>query len=127
MAMVRAQELTVVFSHNRPDGSNSSTIYIDYNYNPDRGGYINYNGVMVKKASPERSSENICGGGASKDDTKEDFARGIIESAKTSPGHWKDLTNPEYTGVGVGVCFVDKSDRSYDCPVAILTMDKTYG
>ena len=127
MAMVRAEELTVVFSHKRPDGSNSSTIYIDYNYNPERTGFINYNGEIVKCASPEKSSENIEVWGTATnglpDYTKEQAAEAVVGGFKISAGHWADLTNPAYHGVGIGVCI---GDDGYTY-VSILTMDKTYG
>ncbi len=131
MAMVRAEELSIRFdsSHRRPDGRDSSTIYEDYKYNPDTA--PNPDGSnWINDYHPLKGSENIYGGRGYGDtmwdgETFPDgYAYETIESFRGSAGHWKDLTNPEYTGVGIGVYF-DYAEGGFFC--AIMTMDKTYG
>ncbi len=131
MAMVRAEELTVVFSHKRPDGRDSSTIYREYMYNaedlPNPKVDLEAN-PYYRCYMPEKSSEDICTGGALYTETPEEYAASIVNTFKGSSGHWADLTNPAYTAVGIGVVLkTNKSDWYYDGGVAILTMDKLYG
>ena len=129
MAMVRAEELTVVFAHRRPNGHDSRTIYIDYKYNSKDTGITTFeDGTSTCSYMPEKSSEDICNGAVSYDMTPKQYAEQVIGTAKLSPGHWTDLTNPAYTAVGIGVVIKENdSGWYYDAPVAILTMDKLYG
>lgn len=142
MATVRAEELTVYFSHTRPDGSDAQkAVYQEYEY-----------GIPTKYGLPEDEwhllneeeiatapivyscpgSEDILkassyGYGYTSIERQSDeayiaTAKEIIAMFKTSDGHWADLTNAEYTGIGVG--YANKDGLAY---TAILTMDKTYG
>lgn len=74
-----------------------------------------------------------------------ELAAKIVKEYSNSPGHWRDLTNPEYSGVGVGVvldhAFVASESNTiientvvnqrivamgYSFNHCILTMDKLY-
>lgn len=143
MAMVRAKQLTTLFAHRMPDGRDSRFIYKDYQYNPE------YEGIGADGKSnclPFSSSEDIAANCVSASINLEqgayNTARMFVGQFANSAGHWADLTNPEYTGVGVGIAVVkiDKYDNwynddwvkiglleNYHIFISVLTMDKTYG
>lgn len=140
MAMVRAEELKTLFAHERPDGRHIGTIYDDYKYNPDSTELVWVDGEWQKGYAPY-AGENIGAGFALGQDyqeySREEFltneAVNWVKGFANSPGHWRDLTNPEYSGVGVGVSTEepDLSGNSHyvNVPtyICIMTMDKLYG
>ncbi|MEE0929438.1 MAG: Ig-like domain-containing protein [Acutalibacteraceae bacterium] len=75
-AQARAKELTVKFSHTRPDGGQFFTIIDDYN--------INYT----------RLGENIATGYSTPES--------VVEGWMASEGHKKNILNSEFEGIGVG-------------------------
>lgn len=83
VANVRARECIVSFSHTRPDGSKFSTA-IDMNLVPY-----------------SRAGENIAAGTSDPEI--------IFQSWKNSPKHWEAILNPEYTHIGIGVCYEQNS------------------
>ena len=135
IAMVRAKELTIKFSHDRPDGRLSGTVYNDFKY----GECADYSTIIPKeewgdyenldsegKSYGPGGSENICMTGTS-GGTKEMAANNVYQMFKGSSAHWSDITNPIYAGVGIGIVVKydkDGFDETYCC---ILTMDRTYG
>ncbi|MDR0223232.1 MAG: CAP domain-containing protein [Oscillospiraceae bacterium] len=84
-AMVRAPEIIERFSHTRPDDKRCFTAYTDL------GG--KYSGM----------GENIAGGQATPDE--------VVEDWMDSEGHRKNILNPNYTHLGVGVA--EKNGRFY--------------
>ena len=133
IAVARAKELQVLWSHYRPDGSAASTIYTEYQYGVINGeiGVPDGNGgwTLVDAYGPAYGSENISNGTTYRAEaTNTGIAQSIVEGFKGSPGHWKDLMKAEYSGVGIGVSITDDpcSDFYVD-NCAVLTMDKTYG
>ena len=133
IAVARAKELQVLWSHYRPDGSAASTIYTEYQYGVINGeiGVPDGNGgwTLVDAYGPAYGSENISNGTTYRAEaTNTGIAQSIVEGFKGSPGHWKDLMKAEYSGVGIGVSITDDpcSDFYVDNCV-VLTMDKTYG
>lgn len=85
-AMERAKEISIKFSHTRPDGTDSTSILSEY-------GIPDYNG-----------GENIAAGYNS--------PQSVIEGWMNSPGHRVALLNTYSTHLGVGVY---KSGSSYYC------------
>lgn len=85
-AMERAKEISIKFSHTRPDGTDSTSILSEY-------GIPDYNG-----------GENIAAGFTSPQST--------IDGWMNSPGHRVALLNTYSTHLGVGVY---KSGSSYYC------------
>ena len=86
-AMQRAKEISVKFSHTRPDGTNALSVFGEYNNIPDN-----------------HAAENIAAGFASPQST--------INGWMNSPGHRVSLLNTYSTHLGVGVY---KSGSSYYC------------
>lgn len=138
MAMVRAEELKTLFAHERPGGRQIATIYIDYEYNPNREGVLIYdNGEWCRSYAPDSCGENILkssGDGYERylenDDIKEFLtieATGWVNNFSISPGHWRDLTNPEYSGVGVGVGVEAEDGLDIIFHICVMTMDKLHG
>ena len=80
-AMQRAKEISVKFSHTRPDGTDSTSILSEY-------GIPDYNG-----------SENIAAGYTCPED--------VIEGWMNSPGHRVSLLNTYSTHLGVGVYYLN--------------------
>lgn len=78
-AAVRAKEISVKFDHKRLDGSKFHTL-IDDNIVP-----------WFKTA------ENIAGGSPTAEET--------FIQWKNSPDHWNAIINPNYTHMGVGLCY----------------------
>ena len=136
IATVRAKELTIKFSHDRPDGRLSGTVYNDFKY----GECADYSTIIPKeewgdyenldsegKSYGPGGSENIgqVGNGCCAD-INVDVANDLFYGFKSSSAHWSDISNPEYTGVGIGVVVIQKG-MGYDAYCCILTMDRTYG
>jgi len=84
--MQRAKEISVKFSHTRPDGTDSTSILSEYGIPDDNGG------------------ENIAAGFTSPQST--------IDGWMNSPGHRVALLNTYSTHLGVGVY---KSGSTYYC------------
>ena len=76
-ASVRAAELETLFSHNRPDGSLCFTVFGDFNL------------------SCKARAENIAAGHKSPEI--------VVEAWMKSEGHRKNILNPAYGNIGVGV------------------------
>ena len=136
IAMVRAKELTIKFSHDRPDGRLSGTVYNDFKYGEcadystiipkeEWGDYVNLD--SEGKSYGPGGSENIgqVGNGCCAD-INVDVANDLFYGFKSSSAHWSDISNPEYTGVGIGVVVI-QNGMGYDAYCCILTMDRTYG
>ena len=147
IAMVRAKELTIKFSHDRPDGRLSGTVYNDFKYGEcadystiipkeEWGDYVNLD--SEGKSYGPGGSENITEGGEYIQNSeifegvtyicgdKEMYARKITRNFQNSNAHWSDITKAEYAGVGIGVVLTIQDNAvKYDC--CILTMDRTYG
>ena len=136
IATVRAKELTIKFSHDRPDGRLSGTVYNDFKY----GECADYSTIIPKeewgdyenldsegKSYGPGGSENIgqVGNGCCAD-INVDVANDLFYGFKSSSAHWSDISNPEYTGVGIGVVVI-QNGMGYDAYCCILTMDRTYG
>ena len=129
---IRAQQLTTFFSHEDELGNNAAAIlYHKYKYNPNATSEF---AVYDKEGNYEwyRSygpggSENIgqVGNGCCTD-INADVANDLFYGFKSSSAHWSDISNPEYTGVGIGVVVIQKG-MGYDAYCCILTMDRTYG
>ena len=86
-AMQRAKEISIKFSHTRPDGTNALTVFGEYNHIPDNN-----------------AAENIAAGFTSPQD--------VVDGWMGSPGHRVALLNTYSTHLGVGVC---KSGSTYYC------------
>lgn len=132
IATIRAQQLTTFFSHEDELGNNAAAIvYHKYKYNPNATSEF---AVYDKEGNYEwyRSygpggSENIGQvGNGSCTDINVDVANDLFYGFKSSSAHWSDISNPEYTGVGIGVVVIQKG-MGYDAYCCILTMDRTYG
>ena len=76
-ASVRAEELETLFSHNRPDGSLCFTVFGDFDI------------------SCKARAENIAAGHKSPEN--------VVEAWMKSEGHRKNILNPAYGNIGVGV------------------------
>ena len=85
-ASVRAEELEDLFSHNRPDGSLCFTVYGEF-------------GISCKARA-----ENIAAGQKS--------AEQVVEAWMNSDGHRKNILNPAYGNIGVGV-YQDSNGKFY--------------
>lgn len=86
-AMKRAREISIKFSHTRPDGTNALTVFGEYNNIPDN-----------------HAAENISAGYTSPQDA--------VDGWMSSPGHRVSLLNTYSTHLGVGVY---KSGATYYC------------
>ncbi len=84
VANVRARECIVTFSHTRPDGQKFSTA-------------LDMNLVPCTKVS-----ENIAAGTSD--------AQIIFENWKNSPKHWNTIINPQFTHIGIGLCYEPNSE-----------------
>ena len=97
-AAVRAEEISEVFSHIRPDGSKFNTVYTAHNY-----------GV----------AENIAARPIVMGETEEDLARNLMDQWMNSSGHFRNIINTEYNEVGVGV--YRSGDYLYSSQLFIIT------
>ncbi|HJG30266.1 MAG TPA: CAP domain-containing protein [Collinsella ihuae] len=86
-AELRAAELTISFSHTRPDGTDCSVIFPEYWY----GSY-------------HSTGENIAAGYRSAYDVNQGWTE--------SPGHYRNMINTRYHRIGIG-CFIDASGYPY--------------
>lgn len=86
-ANVRAEEISEVFSHTRPDGSSFSTVLDDFS--------INY----------YCSGENIAAG--------VDSAEITVNQWIDSPSHYQNMINPDYTEMGIGYYYDENSTYKY--------------
>ncbi len=78
-AQMRAEELTIHYDHNRPDGSSCFTAFAQ-------------NGVSYRAAA-----ENIAAG--------QNNPEYVMECWMNSTGHRTNILNPAYNHVGVGCCY----------------------
>lgn len=85
-ANVRAVELTSTFSHTRPDGSRCFTVFNELNI------------------SCNARAENIAAGYKT--------PQLVVQGWMKSEGHMKNILNPSYNNLGVGVC-ADSSGKLY--------------
>lgn len=83
---VRAKEISEVFSHNRPDGRLCFTVLDELG------------------ATGTSRAENIAGNHKTSEQ--------VVAAWMDSPGHRKNILNPDYTKIGVGV-FEDASGKLY--------------
>ena len=132
IATIRAQQLTTFFSHEDELGNNAAAIlYHKYKYNPNATSefavYDNEGNYEWYRSYGPGGSENIgqVGNGCCTD-INADVANDLFYGFKSSSAHWSDISNPEYTGVGIGVVVIQKG-MGYDAYCCILTMDRTYG
>lgn len=88
-AQIRAQEITTVFSHQRPDGSDCYTVLEETGAN----------------AGTYYAGENIAAGNAT--------AAATVEQWMNSPGHGNNILNPNYTHLGVGYVNTPGGYRHY--------------
>ena len=86
-AMQRAKEISIKFSHTRPDGTDALSVFEEYNNIPDN-----------------HAAENISAGYTS--------PQSAVDGWMNSPGHRVSLLNTYSTHLGVGVC---KSGSTYYC------------
>ena len=86
-AMQRAKEISIKFSHTRPDGTDALSVFGEYNNIPDN-----------------HAAENISAGYTS--------PQSAVDGWMNSPGHRVSLLNTYSTHLGVGVC---KSGSTYYC------------
>ena len=75
----RADEISEVWGHNRPNGESYVTI-IDYSI-------VSYRNIY----------ENIAGGCATAEETMNQF--------RNSSSHWQTIMNPDITHMGIGLCY----------------------
>ena len=123
IATIRAQQLTTFFSHEDELGNNAAAIlYHKYKYNPNatsefavydkEGNYEWYQSYgpggsenITEGVEYIQNSEIFDGVTYSCAD-KEMYARKITQNFQNSSAHWSDISNPEYTGVGIGVVVI---------------------
>ncbi len=86
-ANLRANEITSVMSHNRPDGSTCFSI-------------LSQNGVSYSAAG-----ENIAAGQTTPQE--------VVNAWMNSPGHRANILNPNYTKIGVGFIKVSSGYQYY--------------
>ncbi len=86
-AMLRAEEITELFSHTRPDGNSCFTVLDDYS--------IGYHSC----------AENIAAGSPTAEATMNQWVN--------SSGHYKNMTSTDYSEIGVGVVYDPDSDYGY--------------
>ncbi len=86
-AALRAQEITTLFSHTRPDGSSCFTVYSEFN--------ISYN----------TAGENIAAGNSKASDTAQQWI--------DSPLHYENMTDPDFTEMGIGYAYSSSSQYGH--------------
>ena len=87
VARVRAEELTVLMSHERPNGEMCFSLYKELN-------------VTFRYAG-----ENVACG--------QKTAEAVVEAWMDSPAHRENILKPEFTHLGIGVAFADDSYKVY--------------
>ena len=85
--MVRAQELTELFSHTRPDGQDCFSVYSEF-------GITYYN-----------AGENIAAGSSTPE--------GVMNQWVNSSGHYANIINSKFTELGVGYVYAPDSPYGY--------------
>jgi len=88
------------FSHPDPEGKTLKDRYLAIK--PATGGMVGL-------------GENICMGGKNDYDDVEAAARRIVDGFMVSPGHRKNILEPAYTHLGVGVSLKDKEYYVTQC------------
>lgn len=101
IANTRAQEISVVFSHNRPDGSSCFSLVQN---DPSINWY--------------KLAENIAAGNSTPEST--------FNQWKNSSGHWKNITNPELTHIGIGVYYAPDSQYGWYWTQTFIASDQTF-
>ena len=86
-SMVRAQELTELFSHTRPDGQDCFSVYSEF-------GITYYN-----------AGENIAAGSSTPE--------GVMNQWVNSSGHYANIINSKFTELGVGYVYAPDSPYGY--------------
>lgn len=86
-AMLRAKEITTIFSHDRPDGRSCFSVFDDYNL------------------SYSYAAENIAAGSST--------PAGTMQQWIHSEGHYKNLMNPNVSEIGVGFFYDPNSPYRY--------------
>ena len=94
---VRARECIVSFSHTRPDGELFITALDE--------GLVPYT----------RAAENIAAGSGT--------AEATFDQWRNSEGHWAAIMNPNYTHIGVGVCYERNSEYGWYWEQLFVTTD----
>ncbi len=141
MALVRAEELTVFFSHYRPNmgpqvtiGTEQyTTIFDDFEYGIFDGTYSENpaTGELKPHYRREHSGEDIGQTGISEDSTAEEAIQNMMEGFRGSPGHWNDLMDTSYGAVGIAVS-VERIDMGEGFPALyryyfeVLLTDRLY-
>ena len=140
IATVRARELQEEWSHYRPasskyPGTTVASLYTEFAYGEktnnefaarDSGGNTGWIPIVM----PPSNSKNISRVSVPvADSTVESIASVIVEGFRGSSGHWQDLMNDAYTGVGIGVTIRTVGDQGqwYEVHTAVLTMSRVYG
>ncbi len=100
VALVRAMECAVYFSHTRPDSSAFQTILDEYQ--------LKYYG----------GAENIAAGSPT--------AEEVFELWKNSPDHWATILNENYTHMGASAYYDPDSDYVWYWQQTFLAYDKEY-
>ncbi len=80
-ADIRAEELLISFSHDRPDGRKCFTVFDEC-------------GVIYTPAGCNGAGENISGGRATPEE--------VVQAWMNSPGHKENMLNPNFRKIGVG-------------------------
>ena len=140
IATVRARELQEEWSHYRPAsskylGTTVASLYTEFTYGEKTNNEFaardsEGNTVWIPIVMPPLNSENISGVSVPvADSTVESIASVIVEGFRGSSGHWQDLMNDAYTGVGIGVTIRTVGDQGqwYEVHTAVLTMSRVYG
>lgn len=128
MAQVRADELTVLFDHDRPNGEPSRTIYTEFEYG-NRYDYtdLGFGTVYYPAHYGEDIGQTTLGEGGGIDEA----VRSMTEGFRGSPEHWSDLMDPVYGAAGVAVS-VERIDMGegfpalYRCNFEVLLIDRLY-
>lgn len=121
IALIRSDELTVLFSHTRPNGKDSRTIYQEYQYG-NRTDWAQIPGMeeFGIEYKPLLSGENIAKLSIGRK-SDEELAQRLIEIFQGSNGHWTDLTRADYTAAGIGITLLGGC-----CYCSVEALDKLY-
>lgn len=90
-AMIRAQEISILFDHLRLDGRKSLTVFNDVGC-----GYFHSMGENIASATGFMQT-----------------GEGFFGQWKNSDGHYKNMTNSKYNKIGVAVYYVYKNGKYY--------------
>lgn len=127
MAQVRADELTVYFSHERPDGMPCSFVFRDFHY----GNYYDMTQFGFPESynyySPSLCDEDI-GMVFLTGSTKELLVKNMLEAFRRSTAHWNSMMNGEFGAVGIAVSPKESQDYpgEYEFYFEVLLADKLY-